>query len=313
MTPPRMKAREMKNTAERTKYALFTGAAGGLASACIGVLLEKYPEWRVFAADKDEEKLRELAGKCGERVIPVVTDVTSDAGCADCLRIVKEHTGGLDAVVNAAGIHTMASLVESDAAAVTERLAAVNLFGMMRINRIFFPLVKAARGRIIDFSSECGFEKAQPFNTPYAVTKYGVEAYTDGLRRELNFLGIKVIKIQPGSFGTGLLDQSQSASTTTALVPPAEEKLIAVFESSICGFFTQEKQQIAMIAKLAAIHKCFLFIFLLSWLIFCLWIVLMGFKDDFAQENAVADFIFFFVDESHVSQERSFEAVVNEL
>ena len=209
MTPPRMKAREMKNTAERTKYALFTGAAGGLASACIGVLLEKYPEWRVFAADKDGEKLRELAGKCGERVIPVVTDVTSDAGCADCLRIVKEHTGGLDAVVNAAGIHTMASLVESDAAAVTEKLAAVNLFGMMRINRIFFPLVKAARGRIIDFSSECGFEKAQPFNTPYAVTKYGVEAYTDGLRRELNFLGIKVIKIQPGSFGTGLLDQAQ--------------------------------------------------------------------------------------------------------
>lgn len=124
-----MKARDMKNRAERTRYALFTGAAGGLASACIGFLLEKYPEWRVFAADKDGEKLRELAGRCGERVI--------------------------------------------------------------------------------DFSSECGFEKAQPFNTPYAVTKYGVEAYTDGLRRELNFLGIKVIKIQPGSFGTGLLDQAQ--------------------------------------------------------------------------------------------------------
>ena len=52
--------------------------------------------------------------------------------------------------------------------------------------------------------------KAQPFNGPYTMTKYAVEAYSDSLRRELLGQGIKVVKIQPGSFDTGLLVSAQA-------------------------------------------------------------------------------------------------------
>jgi len=122
---------------------------------------------------------------------------------------VKRTTDKLDAVINFAGVHTMGSLVEGDIARTMEKMLDINMTGMVRVNRAFFEMVKAGGGRIINCSSECGYMKAQPFNGPYAVTKYAVEAYNDSLRRELLCQGVKVIKIQPGSFKTGLLGAAQ--------------------------------------------------------------------------------------------------------
>lgn len=189
------------------KYALFTGAAGGLAGACVEEL-SKSTEWTIFAADVNEEGLAALRDRTGENVIPVKIDITSQENCFEAAAKISEFTDKLDVVVNAAGIHTMASLVEGDPAMTIQRMIDINVMGMIRVNKAVFELIKNAKGRIINFSSECGWEKPQPFNTPYAITKYAVEAYTIGLRRELNFLDIPVIKIQPGSFKTGMHGQA---------------------------------------------------------------------------------------------------------
>ena len=189
------------------KYALITGAAGGLAGACVEELC-KDENWTIFAADITEKGLNDLVERTNDRVIPVVLDITSEESCNACAKVIEEKAGKLDVVVNAAGIHTMSSLVEGNITATLERMININVLGMVRVNKAVFPLIKEAGGRIINFSSECGWEKPQPFNTPYAITKYAVEAYTIGLRRELNFLDIDVVKIQPGSFKTGMHNQA---------------------------------------------------------------------------------------------------------
>lgn len=189
------------------KYALFTGAAGGLAGACVEELC-KDSGWTVFAADIVEKGLEDLRERTNERVIPIVLDITSIESCEAAAAKIEEIAGRLDVVVNAAGIHTMSSLVEGNVSATIEKMININVLGMIRLNKALFPLIKKSGGRIINFSSECGWEKPQPFNTPYAITKYAVEAYTMGLRRELNFLGIDVVKIQPGSFKTGMHNQA---------------------------------------------------------------------------------------------------------
>ncbi|MBR6360345.1 MAG: SDR family NAD(P)-dependent oxidoreductase [Clostridia bacterium] len=189
------------------KYALITGAAGGLAGACVEELC-KDENWTIFAADIMEQGLNDLRGRTNERVIPLVLDITSDESCEAAAKFIEEKAGKLDVVVNAAGIHTMSSLVEGNVTSTVERMLKINVLGMVRVNKAVFPLIKAAGGRIINFSSECGWEKPQPFNAPYAITKYAVEAYTMGLRRELNFLDIDVVKIQPGSFKTGMHNQA---------------------------------------------------------------------------------------------------------
>lgn len=189
------------------KYAFVTGATGGLAGACVEEL-DRRGGWTIFAAGRNEKILKELVDKTSANVIPVKMDIANLDDCKKAAELVKGVTDHLDVVINAAGMHTMASLVEGDPSGIVEKMINTNVMGMVRVNQVLFPFVNACKGRIINFSSECGWEQPQPFNTPYAITKYAVEAYTIGLRRELAFLDIPVVKIQPGSFKTGMHGQA---------------------------------------------------------------------------------------------------------
>ena len=179
------------------KYAFLTGAAGGICGAIVDEL-DRRGDWTIFAAD-----VRPVE-KTSKNIIPIELDVRSQESCDAAAAKVAEYTDHLDVLGNIAGVHTMASLVEGDPAKTIDWMIDINVVGMIRVTQAFFPLINAGKGRIINFSSECGWEKPQPFNSPYAITKYAVEAYTIGLRRELAFLGIPVIKIEPGSFKTGM-------------------------------------------------------------------------------------------------------------
>lgn len=190
------------------KYAFITGAAGGLAGACVEELVAR-GGWTIFAADYAEDALNAFAEKCGSSVIPVKIDISSTESCFAAAEEVKKTTDHLDVIVNAAGIHTMASLVEPGASNTMERMININVMGMIRVNEALFPFLSKG-SRIINFSSECGWEQPQPFNSPYAITKWAVEGYNTGLRRELVFLDIPVIKIQPGSFKTGMHGQANA-------------------------------------------------------------------------------------------------------
>lgn len=189
------------------KYALFTGAAGGLGSACSLEMAKN--GWIVFVADINEKALEKM-GK-NKNIIPIKLDVT-DRSSIDNARVeIEKTTDSLDAVINFVGVHAMVSMVEGTSPDTIEKMLKINLMGMIRVNRVFFDLIKKGKGRIINCSSECGWMKPQPFNGPYAITKHAIEAYNDSLRRELMFIGIPVIKIQPGPFKTNLLNDIRAS------------------------------------------------------------------------------------------------------
>ncbi len=183
------------------KTVFFTGATGGLGTACVRLLSKN--GWLVFAAGTNEDKLKML----GEipHVIPVRADVTSDESVRHAHDVVAKHTGRLDAVVNFAGRTSFGALTEGDAVTVCERLLKVNVLGMVRVNRMFFDLLVGGKGRILNCSSSAGWMTPQPFAGAYGLTKYAVEAYNDSLRREAMYLGIPVIKLQPGAFQTDMM------------------------------------------------------------------------------------------------------------
>ena len=183
------------------KTALFTGATGGLGSLCVKALSET-GRWMVFAAGTNETRLTELGML--PNVTPVKMDVTSQGSVLAGHELVLRHTDKLDAIVNFAGLTAFNSMVEGNSIEVTEKLLAVNVMGAVRVNRTFFDLVYAGHGRIINCSSEAGWMKPQPFAAPYFLSKRALDVYNDSLRRELMCLSIPVVKIQPGSFDTGL-------------------------------------------------------------------------------------------------------------
>jgi len=82
-------------------------------------------------------------------------------------------------------------------------VAAVNLYGLIDVTMTFLPLVKMARGRVVNTSSAAG-RFSVPLFTPYSITKHGVEAFTDGLRRSLHPFGVKALLIEPGGHKTTL-------------------------------------------------------------------------------------------------------------
>lgn len=181
------------------RYALVTGATSGLGDKVAQVLSQM--GWCVFACGRNEAALQSLRDSTYET--PLKMDVTDQSSIDAAYEAVCKITDHLDAIINFSGVQKMGSLIESDTKIIEDCLK-VNLMGMIRVNKTFFPLIEKGHGRIINCSSECGWMTPQPFNGPYTLSKYAVEAYNDSLRRELMFLDIPVIKIQPGSFKTAM-------------------------------------------------------------------------------------------------------------
>jgi NAD(P)-dependent dehydrogenase (short-subunit alcohol dehydrogenase family) len=191
--------------------AFITGAAGGLGATTARYLAER--GWHVFAADFDETALRGIAAE--PSVTAVHLDVTDPASVEAARGIVAGACDGLDGVVNFAGILAVGSLIEIESETI-RRVMDVNVLGTVRVNRALFPLVLARRGRIVNISSETGWQSGMPFNGAYAMSKHAIEAYSDSLRRELMFLEVPVIKIQPGPFRTAMVTGIEPAFTRAA-------------------------------------------------------------------------------------------------
>jgi NAD(P)-dependent dehydrogenase (short-subunit alcohol dehydrogenase family) len=197
------------------KMALVTGAGGGLGHATVERLLAN--GWKVFAADISKDLLR--TSMHDPDVVPIVMDVTDTASIQSAYDVVSSQTDRLDGIVNFAGIMGVGSLTDIP----EERLARIldiNVMGTYRVNKKFFPLVEAAKGRIVNLSSETGWQSAAPFNGPYAMSKHAIEAYSTALRRELALLGVKVITIQPGAFRTDMVAGIERAFTAAEAETP---------------------------------------------------------------------------------------------
>lgn len=193
------------------KQILITGAASGLGRA-IALEFAARGE-QVYAGDMDAKGLATFSSM--ENITAIEMDVTSMKSIQAAVKKVKSMTGGLDGIVNAAGIFRGGSLVD-----ITdedfERMFMVNVFGTYRVTKAFFPLLLNNKGRIMNISSETG-RMSFCFNGLYSMTKYSIEAFSDALRRELQLLGMKVIIIQPGPIETPLLSATPRLMTPSVL------------------------------------------------------------------------------------------------
>jgi NAD(P)-dependent dehydrogenase (short-subunit alcohol dehydrogenase family) len=174
---------------------LITGAGGGLGAATARRLAGQ--GWRVFAADLNPPP-------AAPGIVPLQVDVTSDESVAALLDEVSQQSQGLQGVVTFAGILRVGALMDLEADLIRQVLD-VNLLGSHRTVRAALPLIRAGKGRVVLISSETGFQSGAPFNGVYGLSKHAVEAYGDSLRRELMFLDVPVVKIQPGPFRTEMV------------------------------------------------------------------------------------------------------------
>ncbi|KAH0624304.1 hypothetical protein JD844_008008 [Phrynosoma platyrhinos] len=117
----------------------------------------------------------------------------------------SQQTPGLWGLVNNAGVASFGD-VEFTGLERYQQVAEVNLWGSVRVTKAFLPLIRRARGRVVNMTSMLG-RMASPLRSSYCISKFGLEAFTDCLRQEMYPWGVSVVAIEPSNFiaATGIL------------------------------------------------------------------------------------------------------------
>ncbi|XP_076410189.1 retinol dehydrogenase 16 [Peromyscus maniculatus bairdii] len=222
------------------KHVFITGCDSGFGNLLARQLDRR--GMRVLAACLTENGAEELRSKTSDRLETVILDVTKTESVVAATQWVKEHVGnrGLWGLVNNAGISISSVpnewLKKEDFANVLD----VNLLGMIEVTLSMLPLVRKARGRVVNVSSIMG--RVSLLGGGYCISKYGVEAFSDSLRRELSYFGVKVAIIEPGYFITAMANSDRLSSNTKMVWDQASSEVKEIYgENFLASFLSMLK------------------------------------------------------------------------
>lgn len=182
----------------------MTGASSGIGRATAKTLADAGAAVAVSA--RRTERLEELAADiedAGGTALPVTTDVTEIEEVREMIETTREELGGPDILVNNAGVMLLAPVVRADVADLQQMLD-VNLMGLMAATREVLPaMLEQDHGHIVNISSVAG-RRANEASAGYSATKFGVNAFSESLRKETSDSGVKVTVVEPGAVDTEL-------------------------------------------------------------------------------------------------------------
>ncbi len=207
----------------RGMVIVITGASTGIGEE----LAHRYASAGaklVLTARRREElervaaKVRELGGEA--LVVPADVGVA-----ADCKRVMDEAVaefGGIDMLINNAGMTMWARFADIQDAGVLERIMQVNYMGAVYCTQYALPHLLKSKGRIVGISSLTGLTGV-PTRTGYAASKHAMRGFFDSLRIELEEDGVTVTMIYPGFIATGIRENATGADGKVAKINPVSE------------------------------------------------------------------------------------------
>lgn len=184
----------------KNNIVVITGVSGGLGSVSALALLKN--GYSVIGIDINPSQITD------DNFTFIKCDLTNELDRNELITKIHNLTNHIYAIVNLAGIFMMESIIEGSDTDL-KRIIDVNFFSVYYLNRGLFDLLDST-SRIINMSSEMAIYSPQPFMAYYVISKKMVDVYTDVLRRESNYIGIKVIKIQSGSMKTKMLSKANN-------------------------------------------------------------------------------------------------------
>lgn len=190
-------------------YVLVTGASSGIGRATALHLARV--GFEVFAGVRRDADGKRLLAEVAH-VRPLTLDVTDPAQIKAAATEVERTAGRLDGLVNNAGIG-IAAPVEFVALDALRRTYEVNVIGQVAVIQAMLPLLRAARGRVVNLGS-IGDRMSIPFGGALASSKSAFAALNDALRMELRPWGIEVALIEPASIHTDAIDKLETEADT---------------------------------------------------------------------------------------------------
>lgn len=194
------------------KTFLITGGASGLGAATAKMIVED--GGNAVLADVNSTVGEQTEAELGENALFVHTDVTNPESVQNAIDTAIDAFGGLDGVINCAGIGPAERVVGKNGPHSLERFSnviSINLIGTFNVIRLAAAVMQhnepeesGERGIIINTASVAAFD-GQIGQAAYSASKGGIVAMTLPIAREFAKLGIRVMTIAPGIFETPLL------------------------------------------------------------------------------------------------------------
>ena len=213
------------------RAVVITGASTGIGAAC-ALHLDRLG-FVVFAGVRKSEDGVVLQKAGSDRLVPLELDVTDRTTIQKSHAVVFEASKdrGLFGLINNAGIAVVGPLEAVPISDLRQQLE-VNVIGQVAVTQAFLPLIRQARGRIINMGSIAG-RAAMPLMGPYSASKFALEAITDALRLEVQQWGIHVSIIEPGAIATPIWNKSaiEAAERETAI----ETELRALYKPVVAA------------------------------------------------------------------------------
>uniref|UniRef100_A0A8D0CR55 Retinol dehydrogenase 5 (11-cis/9-cis) n=1 Tax=Sander lucioperca TaxID=283035 RepID=A0A8D0CR55_SANLU len=184
------------------KYVFVTGCDSGFGN----LLCKKLDRrgFRVLAGCLTEKGADDLKRAAGPYLKTILLDVTNQDSIQKAMEWTKTEVDdkGLWGIVNNAGCSLPMGPSEWMRVEDFHRTLKVNMNGVIAMTMTFLPLIKKARGRIVNVASVLGRVAAN--GGGYCISKFAVESFSDCLRRDINYFGINVCIIEPGFFKTAV-------------------------------------------------------------------------------------------------------------
>jgi NADP-dependent 3-hydroxy acid dehydrogenase YdfG len=191
------------------KAVAITGASSGIGEAAALALARAGASVALGARRKD--RIDALAARIedeGGTAVPLEVDVTDEGRARAFVETAADRLGRLDSLINNAGVMLLGP-VEKGSADDWRTMVNVNLLGLLYCTAAALPLMRAqGSGDIVNISSVAG-RFARAGSAVYNLTKFGVNAFSEGLRQEVTEGGIRVTVIEPGFVDTELQGHNQ--------------------------------------------------------------------------------------------------------
>ena len=210
------------------KSIVVTGASSGIGRKISQALVAS--GFRVFGSVRKPSDAKAVAAELGENFVPLTFDVTDrkavDAAAVQVEEVLKgEKLAGL---INNAGIAVIGA-VQTLSPDEFQNQFEVNLMGVFHCTQAFLDMLGAdtsragEAGKIINISSVSG-DLAMPFMGAYNMSKFGLEGFSEALRRELMLFGIDVVVIAPGPIKTPIWEKFDGDKLTKKAANSAYKK-----------------------------------------------------------------------------------------
>ncbi len=207
----------------KNKVAIITGGSSGIGFSLAEAFLKE--GCKVVISGREEKRLKEAELKLSQiskDVFSIQGDVSIESDCKFLVNETVKRFGGIDVLVNNAGISMRALFSDTDLD-VIRKLMNINFYGAIYCSKFALPFLLANRGSIVGISSIAG-KIGLPARTGYSASKFAMEGFLESLRTENLNTGLHVLTVCPGFTASNIRNTALTGDGASQGESPRDEK-----------------------------------------------------------------------------------------